>query len=47
MPALQRAVKSYREYQVTNFTYIKQYSNQPGFMEYNSGVRLPLPTYTF
>jgi hypothetical protein len=30
MPALQRAVKPYREYQATNFSYIKQYSNQSG-----------------
>jgi hypothetical protein len=30
--------------QVTNFSYIKQYSNQSGLAEYNSGVRLPLPT---
>jgi hypothetical protein len=30
--------------QATNFTYIKQYSNQSGLTEYNSGVRLPLPT---
>jgi hypothetical protein len=25
-------------------SYIKQYSNQSGLTEYNSGVRLPLPT---
>jgi hypothetical protein len=30
--------------QATNFLYIKQYSNQSGLMEHNSGVRLPLPT---
>jgi hypothetical protein len=30
--------------QTTNFSYIKQYSNQSGLTEYNSGVRLPLPT---
>jgi hypothetical protein len=30
--------------QATNFSYIKQYSNQSGLMKYNSGVRLPLPT---
>jgi hypothetical protein len=26
------------------FSYIKQYLNQSGLTEYNSGVRLPLPT---
>jgi hypothetical protein len=30
--------------QAKNFSYMKQYSNQSGLMEYNSGVRLPLPT---
>jgi hypothetical protein len=30
--------------QTTNFSYTKQYSNQSGPTEYNSGVRLPLPT---
>jgi hypothetical protein len=30
--------------QATNFSYIKQYSNQFELTEYNSGVRLPLPT---
>jgi hypothetical protein len=30
--------------QATNFSYIKQYSNQSGLTEYNSGVQLPLPT---
>jgi hypothetical protein len=28
-----------------SFSYIKQYSNQSGPTEYNSGVRFPLPTY--
>jgi hypothetical protein len=28
----------------TNFPYIKQYSNQSGLAECNSGVRLALPT---
>jgi hypothetical protein len=28
----------------TNFSHIKQHSNQSGLTEYNSGVRLPLPT---
>jgi hypothetical protein len=28
----------------TNFSYIKQYSNQSGLTEYNSGVQLPIPT---
>jgi hypothetical protein len=27
----------------TNFSYIKQYSNQSGLTGYNSGVQLPLP----
>jgi hypothetical protein len=30
--------------QATNFSYIKQYSDQYGLMEYNSGVWLPPPT---
>jgi hypothetical protein len=30
--------------QATSFSYMKQYSSQSGLMEYNSGVRLPLPT---
>jgi hypothetical protein len=30
--------------QATNFSYIKQYSNQSGLTEYNFGERLPLPT---
>jgi hypothetical protein len=30
--------------QATNFSYIKQSSNQSGLTEYNSGVRVPLPT---
>jgi hypothetical protein len=30
--------------QATNFSYIKQYSNQSGLTEYNSVVQLPLPT---
>jgi hypothetical protein len=30
--------------QATNFSYLKQYSNQSELTEYNSGVRLPLPT---
>jgi hypothetical protein len=33
--------------QATNFSYIKQYSNQSGLMEYTSGVWLPLPTQKF
>jgi hypothetical protein len=36
--------KSQNSLQATNFSYIKQYPNQSGLMEYNSGVRLPLPT---
>jgi hypothetical protein len=31
--------------QTTNFSYIKQYSNQSGLTIYNSGIRFPLPTY--
>jgi hypothetical protein len=27
-----------------NFSYIKQYPNQSGLKEYNSGIWLPLPT---
>jgi hypothetical protein len=30
--------------QVTNFSSIKQYSNESELTEYNSGVWLPLPT---
>jgi hypothetical protein len=30
--------------QATNFSYIKQCSNQSGLTECNSGVRLPIPT---
>jgi hypothetical protein len=30
--------------QAIYFSYIKQYSNQSELTEYNSGVRLPLPT---
>jgi hypothetical protein len=30
--------------QATKFSYIKQYSNQSGLMEYNVGVWLPLST---
>jgi hypothetical protein len=33
--------------QATNFSYIKQYSNQSEFTEYNSGVRLPIKTQKF
>jgi hypothetical protein len=29
-----------------DISYIKQYSNQSGLMEYNYGVRLPIPTAT-
>jgi hypothetical protein len=36
--------ESQNSLQIRNFSYIKQYSNQSGLMEYNSGVRLPLPT---
>jgi hypothetical protein len=36
--------ESQNSLQATNFSYIKQYSNQSGLTEYNSGVRLPLPT---
>jgi hypothetical protein len=28
----------------TTYSYIKQYSEQSGFTEYNPGARLPLPT---
>jgi hypothetical protein len=28
----------------TNFSYVKQYGNQSGLTEFDSGVRLPLPT---
>jgi hypothetical protein len=30
--------------QATNFSYIKHYSNQSGLTEYNSVIRLSLPT---
>jgi hypothetical protein len=30
--------------QATNLSYLKQYSNQSGLTEYNSGVWPPLPT---
>jgi hypothetical protein len=36
--------KSQNSLQATNFSYIKQYTNQSGLTEYNSGVQLPLPT---
>jgi hypothetical protein len=36
--------ESQNSLQATNFSYIKQYSNQSGLKEYNSGVRVPLPT---
>jgi hypothetical protein len=36
--------ESQNSLKATNFSYIKQYSNQSGLTEYNSGVRLPLPT---
>jgi hypothetical protein len=36
--------ESQNSLQATNVSYIKQYSNQSGLAEYNSGVWLPLPT---
>jgi hypothetical protein len=36
--------KSQNSLKATHFSYIKQCSNQSELMEYNSGVRLPLPT---
>jgi hypothetical protein len=36
--------ESQNSLQATNFSYTKQYSNQSALTEYNSGVRLPLPT---
>jgi hypothetical protein len=36
--------ESQNSLQATNFSYIKQYANQSGLTEYNSGVRLLLPT---
>jgi hypothetical protein len=37
-------MESQNSLQATNFSYIKQYSNQSAFREYKSGVRLPVPT---
>jgi hypothetical protein len=39
----QNAVATQTQVNATNFPYVKEYSNQHGPMEYNSGDRLPFP----
>jgi hypothetical protein len=41
------SVTYFMSLQATNSSYVKQYSNQPGLTEYDSGVRIPLPTQKF